>query len=114
MTDYEFWEIIARIDLCALDRGDEQAAVRPVQAALSDKKEAELAEFEEVLAQKLYAIDGEAYAKMPVSLVVRMMLSSTPASMSSPRGASITRRFAPIRSGCPNLSDSGVSLFSMR
>ena len=35
----------------------------PVQKALLKKTEAELVEFQEALAQKLYAIDGEAYTK---------------------------------------------------
>jgi len=63
MIDSEFWNLIARVDLEALDSGDEEGAVRPVQAALSGKTESELAEFEEALAQKLYAIDGESYAQ---------------------------------------------------
>lgn len=63
MTDSEFWNLIALVDLQALDRGDEQGAVQPVRAALSAKSEVELAEFEEALAQKLYAIDGEVYAQ---------------------------------------------------
>jgi hypothetical protein len=63
MTDSEFWILIALVDQRALDRREQEAAVRPVQLALSKKKEAELVEFEEALAQKLYAIDGEAYAK---------------------------------------------------
>lgn len=63
MTDSQFWNLISRVDLQALERGEEEAAVLPVQMALSGKTEAELAEFEEALAQKLYAIDGEAYAQ---------------------------------------------------
>ena len=63
VTDSEFWDLIARVDLQALDRGDERGAVRPVQGELSRKTETELVEFHEALAQKLYAIDGEAYAR---------------------------------------------------
>src|SRR5712675_538474 len=63
MKDAEFWNLIALVDQRALDRRDQEAAVRPVQRALFSKKEPELAEFEEALAQKLYAIDGEAYAQ---------------------------------------------------
>jgi hypothetical protein len=63
MTDAEFWNLIARVDHQALDRGDEADAVLPVRAALSGKTEAELVEFQEALAQKLFAIDGEAYAQ---------------------------------------------------
>jgi hypothetical protein len=63
MTDSEFWNLIALVHIKSLDRGDEETAVHPVQRALLTKKEAELVEFEEALAQKLYAIDGEVYAK---------------------------------------------------
>jgi len=63
VTDSEFWNLIAEVDLSALDRRDEEEAVLPVRKALLKKTEAELVEFQEVLAQKLYAIDGEAYAK---------------------------------------------------
>jgi len=63
MTDSEFWELISLVDVRALDHGDDEAAVRPVQRALSRQEEAGLVEFEEALAQKLYAIDEEAYAQ---------------------------------------------------
>ena len=63
MTDLEYWNLIARVDVQALDPGDEQGAVLPVQTALIGMSEASLADFEETLAQKLYAIDGEAYAQ---------------------------------------------------
>ncbi len=63
MTDSEFWNLIAQVDLQALERGEEESAVLPVQTGLSGKTEAELVEFQEALAQKLYAIDGEAYAR---------------------------------------------------
>jgi hypothetical protein len=55
--------LIALVDQGALVRGDKEAAVRPVQKGLSRKNEVGLVEFEEILAQKLYAIDGEAYAQ---------------------------------------------------
>src|SRR5262249_33439341 len=64
MNDSEFWNIISKIDIKALDQGDDDAAVRPVQDILCClKDESKLVAFEEVLAQKLYALDGEAYAK---------------------------------------------------
>ena len=63
MTESEFWKIIAKVDLQSLDCGDLESAVQPVQVALSGMTEAELVEFQETLAQKLYAIDGEAYAQ---------------------------------------------------
>jgi hypothetical protein len=65
MSEAEFWTLISKIDVNALDMGDGNAAVRPVQMALCRlKNESELASFEEMLAQKLYALDGEIYAKI--------------------------------------------------
>jgi hypothetical protein len=63
MNETEFWKLIAEIDTEALDQGDEEAAVWPLQQALSGKSEEELFAFEEILAQKLYALDGAIYAK---------------------------------------------------
>jgi hypothetical protein len=62
MTDLEFWQLIALIDLSALDYSREDEAVEPLQAALSSKSESELFAFEEALSQKLYCIDGEEFA----------------------------------------------------
>jgi Protein of unknown function (DUF4240) len=64
MTEPEFWSIISTVDGIALDRGDNDAAVRPVQDALYClKDESELREYQNILAQKLYALDGEVYAE---------------------------------------------------
>ena len=62
MTDLEFWQLIALIDVSALDDSREDEAVEPLQAALSMKSESELFAFEEALSQKLYCIDGEEFA----------------------------------------------------
>ena len=62
MTEREFWNLIALIDVSALEEGREDEAVEPLQAALSMKSEAELFGFEEALSQKLYALDGEKFA----------------------------------------------------
>jgi hypothetical protein len=62
MTDIEFWQLIALIDVSALDDGYEDEAVELLRAALSTKSEQELFAFEEALSQKLYAIDGEEFA----------------------------------------------------
>ena len=62
MTDPEFWQLIAAIDVAALDDGLEDEAVEPLREALDGKTESELFEFEELLSRKLYAIDGEAFA----------------------------------------------------
>jgi hypothetical protein len=64
VTETDFWKLISRIDTKALDRGDEEAAVSPLLKALSDGYgEKEMMAFEEILSQKLFAIDGEIYAK---------------------------------------------------
>jgi Protein of unknown function (DUF4240) len=63
MNEAEFWKIISKVDRKALGRGDNDAAVRPVFMTLCLKSETELKAFEEILAQKLYALDGEIYAK---------------------------------------------------
>ncbi len=63
MTDSEFWKLIALINLDALDSGDTYRAVFPVQKALLNKNETELEAFQEILSQKLYALDGEVYAR---------------------------------------------------
>jgi cobalamin biosynthesis Co2+ chelatase CbiK len=62
MTDIEFWELIALIDVSALEGGEEHKAVEPLQAVLSTKSEQALFAFEEVISQKLYVIDGEEFA----------------------------------------------------
>jgi len=62
MTDHEFWQLIALIDVTALDDGDEDEAIAPLEVRLSMRSEAELFAFEEALSQKLYAIDGEQFA----------------------------------------------------
>ena len=62
MTEPEFWQLIGLIDTTALDDGDEDEAVAPLQAALITRPEADLFAFEELLSQTLYAIDGEAFA----------------------------------------------------
>ncbi|SHH10526.1 DUF4240 domain-containing protein [Massilia sp. CF038] len=62
MTDPEFWNLIALIDVTALDEGREDEAVEPLQTALNMKSEAELFGFEEALSQNLYAIDGDVFA----------------------------------------------------
>lgn len=62
MSEREFWELIALIDVSALEEGREDEAIEPLQAALSIKSAPQLFAFEEVLSQKLYAIDGEEFA----------------------------------------------------
>ena len=63
MTDPEFWQLISAIDVEALDDGMEDEAVEPLREALAGKTESELFDFEELLSQKLHAIDGEVFAE---------------------------------------------------
>ena len=63
MAETEFWNLIAKVNATALDHGNEDAAVQPLQYALSALPEQKLADFGEVLSQKLYALDGKTYAQ---------------------------------------------------
>lgn len=63
MTQEEFWNLISTIDISALEREDEDAALQPLALALRGKDVSELEEFEEILSQKLYDIDGRAYCE---------------------------------------------------
>ena len=63
MTEREFWMLIDVIDTDLLDEGDEDAALAPLLRLLQGKQESDLAGFDEILAQKLYALDGREYAK---------------------------------------------------
>jgi Protein of unknown function (DUF4240) len=62
MTEDEFWALIETIDNYALEQGDEESALAPLSGALSERPESDLFGFEEILSQKLYALDGEDYA----------------------------------------------------
>ena len=62
MTNPEFWQLIALIDVSALERGREDDALEPLQVALGAMPESALFAFEEALSQRLYAIDGGAFA----------------------------------------------------
>ncbi len=59
MNNEEFWKLISLIDVDALDEGDEEAAVESLTEELSTKIEKEIGEFEELLSQCLYKIDGK-------------------------------------------------------
>lgn len=60
MNENEFWQIIDKLDW----NGDEhEDVVEPVIDYLTSKSDEELFEFEELLAQKLFALDTKAHAK---------------------------------------------------
>lgn len=63
MTREDFWTHIEQIDRDALNDGDEDAAIAPLEGRLSKLSPAELEDFEDHLSQCLFAIDGRAYAK---------------------------------------------------
>jgi hypothetical protein len=56
-----FWGVIDRLDW--KHEGDDEAVVAPLVAALASMPEAEIAAFHELLAQKLYELDGRAWAR---------------------------------------------------
>ena len=62
MDQSNFWRLIAKIDQGALRDGDEEGAVEPLAEALGECSEGDIKEFENILAQCLYDIDGEVYA----------------------------------------------------
>jgi hypothetical protein len=59
MNNEEFWQLISLIDIDALNEGDEEVAVEALTEKLSTKNEKEIGEFEELLSQYLYKIDGK-------------------------------------------------------
>lgn len=61
MTENEFWSIIGMLDWD--ESGDDEAVVEPVVDCLSKKSNEEIFQFEELLSQKLHALDTKAHAK---------------------------------------------------
>ena len=62
MTRTDFWKLIAHVDREALDAGDEDTALEPLQQRLRSLSEPDLESFEEHLSQCLYALDGQVFA----------------------------------------------------
>ncbi|MDP9223359.1 MAG: DUF4240 domain-containing protein [Actinomycetota bacterium] len=61
MDDAFFWDLISKLDW--EQEGDDAAVVEPVVAALAERPEAEITEFGALLASKLFALDGRAWAR---------------------------------------------------
>jgi len=59
MDTEEFWKLVSLIDKDALEECDEEEALEPVFEALSSKAVSEVDQFQELLSQVLYAIDGQ-------------------------------------------------------
>jgi hypothetical protein len=62
MDQPTFWRLIGTIDRGALRDGDEEGAVEPLVEALAECSEGDIKEFEDLLAQCLYDLDGQTYA----------------------------------------------------
>jgi hypothetical protein len=61
MDENLFWSLIATLDW--KQTGDDDAVVEPVVAALAGMHEADIFRFDDILAEKLHALDGEKYAR---------------------------------------------------
>jgi len=61
MNENEFWSIIGMLNW--EESGDDEAVVEPVVNYLSQKTDEEIFQFEELLAQKLFALDTKVHAK---------------------------------------------------
>jgi len=61
MSEREFWEIVGKLNWD--EAGDDEAVVEPVVEYLANKSNQDIFEFEELLAQKLHALDTMAHAK---------------------------------------------------
>lgn len=61
MDEAGFWSVIALFDW--RKTGDDDAVVEPAVAALAARSVADICKFEEIMTEKLFAIDGEAWAR---------------------------------------------------
>lgn len=59
MTRDEFWALMEHVDLAALEEEDEEGALEPLLDELVKLEEEDLFEFEEHMAQCLFALDGQ-------------------------------------------------------
>jgi hypothetical protein len=61
VDDGAFWDLIAKLDW--RDEEDDDAIVEPLVRALALLPDAEIGSFQEILAQKMYDLDGRAWAR---------------------------------------------------
>jgi len=61
MDDGAFWGLIEKLDWRR--EGDDEAVVEPLIRALALLPDAEIGSFQEILARKLYDLDGRAWAR---------------------------------------------------
>ena len=60
LTDEQFWAVIGRLDWNR--RGDDEAVIEPAVVALADQGTDAACAFQDILAQKLYALDTKEHA----------------------------------------------------
>lgn len=61
MTEQQFWDLMKLVDWKKL--GNDDAVVRPLVKALTKLPESEIFAFDDLLADKLFALDTEAHAR---------------------------------------------------
>jgi hypothetical protein len=61
MDDADFWDLIARLDWAK--QGDDEAVVEPLVKAIAASPDNAIAGFQDLLAAKLFALDGRAWAR---------------------------------------------------
>ncbi len=61
LSESDFWRLIEQLDWAKT--GDDDAVIEPVAAALSAGPLRHVYDFKDLLSQKLYLLDGEAFAK---------------------------------------------------
>ena len=61
MDDATFWDLIGRLDW--RDEDDDDAIVEPLVRSLALLPDAEIGSFQEILAQKLYELDGRPWGR---------------------------------------------------
>ncbi len=63
MTEQQFWDLMTLLDWSKLDDDDDDAVVEPLVKALAKLPENEIFAFDDLLAEKLFALDTEAHAR---------------------------------------------------
>src|SRR5581483_9120952 len=61
MSEAESWKLIEKTDRTALDRGDQERAVKPLLSALKKLSVAKIQSFQNHLTDVLYALDTRAH-----------------------------------------------------
>jgi Protein of unknown function (DUF4240) len=61
MTETQFWSILDRMDWSR--QGNDDEVIEPAVAALAQLPEDEIASFDDIMSEKLHALDGERYAQ---------------------------------------------------